>query len=157
MSPKSILLKEIGEVATDVPKNLIARKRRTMTSDIYIYPKYQEAIQGLEAYSHIFVLFWMDVNNKKDKLTEHPRGKINFKKIGVLAARGSNHPNPVGLAVCELLTIVDGVLSVRKLDAYNGTKIIDIKPYDDYDVVTNPRLPGWLKKIRNSVPRASSR
>ena len=59
----------------------------------------------------------------------------------------NKHPNPVGLAVCDLLERNKNILKVLKLDAFNGTVIIDIKPYDNYDVIPEPLTPNWFNKI----------
>ena len=145
-------MEAIGEVFTDTPNDQISSNRKKLISEIEIYPKYQKSLEGLNSYSHIFVLFWM--NRKTDNLTlmEHPRGNLAISKTGVLAGRGRNHPNPIGLAVCEILNTTKTGLRVKKLDAYNRTKVIDIKPYDDYDVVSEPKIPDWLKLSRPSRP-----
>lgn len=148
MSLRPISVTPIGEVYTATPDDQIGRLRKRLISEIKIYSQYVEATEGLELYSHIFVLFWMDKLKSTGNLTCHPRGKRDITKVGVLSARGRNHPNPIGLAVCELIEIHQGVLTVRKLDAYNGSKVIDIKPYDDYDQVANLKLPPWLRDLR---------
>ena len=82
----------------------------------------------------------------------HPRGDTTRPAQGVFAARGRNHPNSLGLAVVELLTVAGATLTVRKLDAFDGTPLLDIKPYDSYDVVAEPRVPAWWRS-RALTPR----
>tara|TARA_B100000579_G_scaffold250618_1_gene206097 strand:+ start:501 stop:950 length:450 start_codon:yes stop_codon:yes gene_type:complete len=148
MTSSQIIIEPIGEVSTNTTDNRISKDRKVLISDIEIYPRYQQSLEGLDLYSHIFVLFWMERETREYALMENPRGNTNLKKTGVLAARGRNHPNPIGLTVCELLEKKNTGLKVRKLDAYNQTKIIDIKPYDDYDVVSEPKIPNWLSALR---------
>jgi tRNA-Thr(GGU) m(6)t(6)A37 methyltransferase TsaA len=142
----SISLHAIGTVHCPVPDAEISRRRRELVSTIEIHQEYADALRGIEAYSHLFVLFWMDRAEPDGTLLCHPRGDKNIEQTGVFAARGRNHPNPVGLAVVELLDVSGASLTVRRLDAYDGTPVIDVKPYDNYDVVPDPRVPEWFRR-----------
>jgi tRNA (Thr-GGU) A37 N-methylase len=44
----------------------------------------------------------------------------------LFTARGPQRPNPIGLAVVELLKRDRNVLTVRALDAYDGWPVLDI-------------------------------
>lgn len=135
----------IGRVRTQVAEADIAKSRRHIESDIEILPRYAEALRGIEEYSQLIVLFWMHRAPPGGPLTTHPRGDPTLPLTGVLASRGRAHPNPIGLAVVDLLARRDNVLTVRRLDAYDGTPVIDIKPYDHYDVFPEPRVPAWFR------------
>ena len=76
----------------------------------------------------------------------HPRGYPALPLGGLFAARGRNHPNSIGLAVVELIERTGAVLTVRRLDAYDNTPILDIKPYDDYDVFPDIKVPEWIRR-----------
>jgi tRNA (Thr-GGU) A37 N-methylase len=76
-------------------------------------------------------------------------------EVGVFAFRGRVRPNPIGLTVCRLLEVRGCYLKVVGLDAYPGTPILDIKPYDYYDIVENPAVPEWFLRLwreRDSQP-----
>ena len=149
----SIQMRAIGEVETNVADGDIARQRRTMVSRINIYDEFVPALEGLNNYSHIIVLFWMHHAQPSAEPLIRPRGNIELPLTGVLASRGRGHPNPIGLAVTELVELSGSQLTVHRLDAYNGTPIIDIKPYDSYDVYTNIRMPNWFAKRAASAPQ----
>jgi len=136
----------IGYVRCEVPDDAIARQRRTLRSTIEVLPQYAAGLDGIEAYSHLIIAFWMHRATPPPRLHCHPRGDRTLEPVGVFAARGRNHPNPLGLAVVELIERRDNCLDVRKLDAFDGTPIVDIKPYDHYDVVDDPRVPEWFRK-----------
>lgn len=147
MRPIDVTLNPIGYVEHDTPDAEVAKARRNLESRISILPAWRDAIQGLEEYSHVFVLFWMDrVPQDACHQLVHPRGDQQIPKTGVLATRTRNRPNPIGLAVVEVLDVNDLIVTVKKLDAFSGTPIIDIKPYDDYDRVSDPRVPDWWAK-----------
>ena len=70
----------------------------------------------------------------------HPRGKIDAPLLGIFATRTPHRPNPVGLTLVELMKVERNVLTVRGLDAFDGTPIIDIKPYDYWDIAENAKF-----------------
>ncbi len=136
----------IGVVESDVADSDVARQRRNMISDIRIFEEYAAGLKGITEYSHIIVLFWMHRVERSLNQLVHPRGNSDLPLTGVLASRGRGHPNPIGFAVAELIECIGDRLKVRRLDAYNGTPIIDIKPYDRYDVYTEIRMPQWFNE-----------
>jgi tRNA-Thr(GGU) m(6)t(6)A37 methyltransferase TsaA len=152
MPPESdaILLRPIGYVRTDAAEADIPRQRRSLESEIIVNEAYAPALEGIEAWSHLFVLFYLHkVGRTRKKLQTHPRGRDDVPLQGVFAARGRDRPNPIGLAVVELLAREGLCLKVRRLDAYDGTPVLDIKPYDSDDVFTDLRLPAWWAQLKN--------
>ena len=142
----------IGVVETDVADEDIARQRRTIVSDIVLRPELVEGLQGLEHYSHLIVIFLMHRAPPMETLRVHPRHDPARPAVGTFAMRTRNRPNPIGLAVVDLLGISGNRLTVRRLDAYAGTPVLDLKPYDHYDVFEDIRVPDWS----NSAPRGAS-
>ena len=143
---KSIEMRPIGLIRTDVADADVARQRRAMVSTIEVFDPYAAGLLGIEAYSHLFILFALHRAAPPTTMTAHPRGDLSQPAQGVFAARGRNHPNSIGLAVVELLGVDGTTLRVRKLDAYDGTPLLDIKPYDSYDVANEPRVPAWWRR-----------
>jgi tRNA-Thr(GGU) m(6)t(6)A37 methyltransferase TsaA len=141
-----IEMQAIGVVRTAVPDGEVARRRREIRSTIVVFDDYAEGLAGIEAYSHLFVLFRLDRATASGPLLAHPRGDPTLPLTGVFAARGRNHPNAIGLAVVELLARRGAEIDVLRLDAYDGTPVLDLKPYDDYDVVPRPRVPAWFRQ-----------
>jgi len=89
-----------------------------------------EAAIGLRAFSHLEVVFHFDRARQSDINTaaRHPRGRNDWPKVGILAQRGKDRPNRIGVTICRLLS-VDGLsLSVQGLDAIDGTPFLDVKP-----------------------------
>jgi tRNA (Thr-GGU) A37 N-methylase len=89
-----------------------------------------DAALGLDAFSHVEVIFHFDRAAPADMNTgaRHPRGRRDWPLVGILAQRGKDRPNRIGVTVCRILS-VDGLsLRVRGLDAIDGTPVLDIKP-----------------------------
>ena len=102
-------------------------------------------MRGIEGYSHIIVLYWMhEVNGFK--LLGRPWKRVDLPLVGVFATRFPHRPNPIGLTVVELRSVEPPRLYVRGLDAWNGSPVIDLKPYDYHDVVKCPQIPNWLEE-----------
>ncbi len=145
-SQQQIVLNPIGYVRTDAVGNEV--KDKTRISKIILNSGLVEALDGIEGFSHVFVLFWLsEVNGQNRALKFHPRGRVDMPLLGVFALRTNQRPNPIGLTLVELLKVEDNVLTVRGLDAYDGTPVLDIKPFDSWDNAENHRVPDWWIKL----------
>jgi tRNA-Thr(GGU) m(6)t(6)A37 methyltransferase TsaA len=90
-------------------------------------PGVAQALDGLEAGAEVLVLTWLD-RGRRDVLTVHPRGDLSRPATGVFATRSPDRPNPIGLHRVEIAEI-DGLrVRVRRLEALDGTPIVDVKP-----------------------------
>ncbi len=90
----------------------------------------EEALSGISDFSHLEIIFYFD--KVSDDMIQynarHPRNNIHYPKVGIFAQRGKNRPNKLGLTSVELLEHNGRILTVKGLDAIDGTPIIDIKP-----------------------------
>jgi tRNA-Thr(GGU) m(6)t(6)A37 methyltransferase TsaA len=96
------------------------------TSEIEIFPEFAEGLKDVAERPHVIVLYWLD-RAERDTLTATP--PHSKKEHGVFATRSPDRPNPIGLAVVDILGIEGARLIVRGLDAFDGTPVLDIKPY----------------------------
>lgn len=118
-------------------------------ADIVLDEEYRPALEGVEAFSHLIVLFWLHgIPREGLDLKTHPQGRQDLPLVGIFATRTPYRPNPIGVQVVELVSREGNVLTVRGIDAYNGSPVLDIKPYlQRGDAVTPTRIPDWLKKL----------
>jgi len=129
-------------------------KDRSLILKIIINKELTKALDGIEDFSHIYVIFWMHQVNDTEYL-HHPGKLLDSKPVGIFATRAPIHPNPIGLTLVELIKREANVLWVRGLDAYDGTPVLDIKPYPDWEhgiciVVDDYKIPKWLKKWKEA-------
>ena len=121
---------------------------RSLVTQIVIDESLAPALDGIESWSHIYVIFWLDRVVHTDEPLLHHAGKG-----GIFAARSPMHPNPIGLTLVELIKREENVLWVRGLDAYDETPVLDLKPYPEWEgeliLVTDFRIPDWLTEILN--------
>jgi len=93
-------------------------------------PLKEEALQGIEAFSHLEVIFFFDQVKEENVETgaRHPRGNPDWPRVGILAQRGKDRPNRIGTTIVSLLKHEGRFLTVQGLDAIDGTPVLDIKP-----------------------------
>jgi len=119
------------------------------TSQIHLLPRYTKALGGLKGYSHIIVLFWVH----KSKKWKMPKNHNKPPHVKLFATRMPVRPNPIGMSVVELLDFSTdtGRITVKGLDALDGTPVIDIKPYiPNFDSYQKASVPDWVKGHLNS-------
>lgn len=144
---QKIVLDPIGYVKSSADGEEV--KDKSVLSQIVIRDELVEGLSGISGFSHLFILFYLNqvTFDQRKTLKVHPRGRKDMPLTGVFAARTMLRPNPIGLTLVELLKVNNNVLTVRGLDAYDGTPILDIKPYDFWDVAENAKVPDWWKKL----------
>ncbi len=115
-------------------------------SEIEIDNSLLEALEGLEDFSHLIILFWMDRIPPTEELLlkVHPMRKAELPEVGLFATRTPNRPNRIGMTTVELIERRRNYLKVKGLDAFHGTPVIDIKPYLPGDTPLEVRTPAWL-------------
>ena len=148
-SQAKIVLKPIGVVRTAAVGDEV--KDKTRISRIVIQSELAEALEGVDGFSHFFVLFWLHKipDEQRKTLKVHPRGRKDLPLLGIFATRTKLRPNPIGLTLVELVKVEGNVLTVRGLDAFDGTPVLDIKPFDHWDTAKDVRVPKWWTKLEN--------
>ena len=149
VDPLSLMtLRSIGIVRSDFKEPTSAHlELKTITAEIEIDPQLNEALDGLEGFSHIIVVYWMHraVFNKKH-LKTYPMGNMSAGLKGLFTVRTPNRPNPIGLSTVKLLERRGNILKVQGLDAIDGSVVVDIKPYiPGYDSASDVTVPDWVK------------
>jgi len=115
------------------------------TATLELLPPYDriEALEGLEAFSHLWLIFVFHASLKETwKPTVRPPRLGGNKRVGVFASRSMFRPNPIGLSVVELervdTTAEQPRIFLKGVDLLDGTPVLDIKPYLPYvDAITN--------------------
>ena len=125
---------------------------RNLVSKIIILKEYLAGLDGIEDWSHLYVIFWMHLILEEKKSLVCPRSEPDIPAVGIFATRAPIRPNPFGLTLVELMRRKGNVLIVKGLDALNGTPVLDIKPYPywvkgRWIVVTNYKAPAYFNKV----------
>jgi tRNA-Thr(GGU) m(6)t(6)A37 methyltransferase TsaA len=125
----------------------VVEKAGEQEAKIRIFPEFCAGLKGIENFSHLIILYWIHLRDNEEErktLLVFPKRHAVNVETGVFACRSPSRPNPIGLCVVKLLKIEECTLTVKDLDALEGSPIIDIKPYiPKADSIPNARVPEW--------------
>jgi tRNA-Thr(GGU) m(6)t(6)A37 methyltransferase TsaA len=119
----------IGRIRTayatpsDCPKNTLDRNEPAV---IEVDPPFDHGLAGIDGFSHLIALYWLH-QSRRDVVVQTPSHKSG--PHGVFALRSPVRPNPIGLAVVEVLGREGNRIHIRAADCVDGTPLIDLKPY----------------------------
>jgi tRNA-Thr(GGU) m(6)t(6)A37 methyltransferase TsaA len=115
------------------------------TGFIEIYPQFQpkESLQGLETFSHLWIIFSFHlVKNYQFHAKVHPP-LLEGLSQGLFATRSPHRPNSLGLSLVKINNITDTGIAVSELDIVDKTPVYDIKPYlPEFESKTDAKW-GW--------------
>jgi tRNA (adenine37-N6)-methyltransferase len=138
--PARVTLAAIGVVRNDVQRPR-PRGWERVESRLELLPEHAPRLAGIETYSHLIVVCYLDLAADAPSKPESLR-LASGHTYGIFATRSQLRPNHLGVATVELLAVEGATLRVRGLDAIDGTPVLDIKPYlPEYDSRPAARIP----------------
>lgn len=109
-----------------------------------------EALYGLDAFSHVEVVYHFDrvPEDRIETGARHPRNNPDWPLVGIFAQRGKNRPNRIGTTVARVVAVDGTTVTVAGLDAVDGTPILDIKPWlAEFGPRGEVRQPAWSSAL----------
>jgi tRNA-Thr(GGU) m(6)t(6)A37 methyltransferase TsaA len=109
-----------------------------------------DALQGLDAFSHVEVVYVFDRVDpaKVQTAARHPRGNEAWPKVGIFAQRAKGRPNRIGVSVARLIAVDGLTLTVQSLDAIDGSPVLDLKPFmTEFAPRGELRQPAWSHEL----------
>jgi len=158
----NIQFKPIGVVKTEATDEEVREKSGEIGGALEIFPEFAPALEGIDGYSHLFVLVYFDRLRPEQigPLQVKPRGLLRkgFKLeelplVGVFALDSPTRPNPIGLTLVRLIKREGNRLAVEGLDVFDRTPILDIKPYNAGYRTENCALPAWCERLTDGKGR----
>jgi len=119
-------------------------------SEVHFDQDLAPGLVGLEQFSHALVVFWMHRSSfDADKdLVRRPRGREDMPEVGIFAQRAKHRPNPIGITAVRVVGRRGAVLTVKGLDAIDGTPVLDVKPYvPPFDTRADATVPEWMTRL----------
>ncbi len=128
------------------PKVIIGRNSH---QKLRVIPPGPKRCDGLEGFSHIWIVWWLDgFDEPPTSQFVHPEGRTEIPQVGLFATRSPHRPNPIAMTAVRLLEHREDRLRVEGLDAYEGSPILDIKPYlRRGDQIPEAEMPDWLEHL----------
>ena len=142
---ENITLSPIGYVSNDISEKKDDFWGNSI-STITLKEEYRGGLTGLEEFSHAIILCYLDKARyiPEKHLIRRPRNRQDMPLLGIFSQRTKDHPNPIGLTTVEILSVSDTAITVKGLDAINGTPVLDIKPYFPAFDRRDSRTPEWV-------------
>jgi tRNA-Thr(GGU) m(6)t(6)A37 methyltransferase TsaA len=125
-------------------------KRQDGRIYLEIEEPYRPALKQLQHFGYVQVLWWFDRSQDSDSrqvLQSKPPFGDNVPMTGVFASRWPERPNPIALTTTQVLRVnyEEGTVDVGKIDAFDGSPIVDLKPYFPVcDRVKAAKVPPWI-------------
>ena len=130
MTDPTYELRPIGRVESPLTDRTSAPKQGdegAPPARVVFLPEFYEAARGLRVGDEVLVLTWLHLG-RRDVRSVHPRGDRRRPLTGVFATRSPDRPNPIGLHAVEIEAVEEDAITVRGLEAIDGTPVLDVKP-----------------------------
>ena len=124
-----------------------------------------EFLEGLDQFSHCWILYMFHKNTDFQKVWDPSYGgikgkirvpRLNGAKLGVYSTRSPHRPCPIGLSVARIVSIVGSTVTFAGADIVDGSPILDLKPYVPFcDHVKDAHAPDWVDSKISEDPLRS--
>lgn len=143
-----IIMQPIGYVENQVE----AKKHTDWGRDVSVIrlnKEYLSGTKGLEEFSHAIILFYLDKAKfiPEKHLQRHPQNRQDMPVVGIFAQRTKDRPNTIGMTSVSILSVDDASITVKGLDAIDGTPVLDIKPYYPVYDKKDAAVPEWVERL----------
>ncbi|NPB10103.1 MAG: tRNA (N6-threonylcarbamoyladenosine(37)-N6)-methyltransferase TrmO [Thermodesulfobacteria bacterium] len=127
---EEICFRPIGWVRTEAREIPRHHSVSNVRGEIHILPKYEKGLKDIKPGDEIYVIFHFHLSppfEEKDLVQEPPH--LPGVKLGVFSTCSPRRPNPIGLSVLKVIRVRGNVLEVERIDMFDGTPVLDIKPF----------------------------
>ncbi|HDH06750.1 MAG TPA: tRNA (N6-threonylcarbamoyladenosine(37)-N6)-methyltransferase TrmO [Thermoproteales archaeon] len=156
----NIVLKPIGVVKTNASDEEVKKSWSGVETFIEIFKEYRLGLKGLKGFSHIFIIAFLHKVSEEQRKTliVRPRRltRLGLKleelpEVGVFATDSPHRPNPIALTIAEVIEVREDGILVKGVDLYNGTPVLDIKPYTITRKIEKLSFPKWYTELYEKV------
>ena len=159
-------VRPIGIIHTDASNDEVREGSREIISTIEIYPQFRKGLKGIDGFSHVFVICYLNQLRSEQMGVLHVRPRRFLRKglslkelpvVGVFALNSPSRPNPIGITTAKVLRRYGGKIIVKGLDYFDETPVLDIKPYHPHYRVRKIRYPNWYSSLEKKAKTAKRR
>ena len=123
-------------------------KKENKNVRIEVFEEYRDALLRLDDFSHITVCYWFHENDTPEKrktMQVHPRKNTQNPLSGVFATHSPLRPNLIAISICKILSIKGTTIFIEKIDAIDGSPVIDIKCFiPSRELASDIKVPDWV-------------
>ncbi len=154
-----ISFKPIGVVHTPKSDDEVRNAVKGVEGIVEVFQEFSEGLEGIDGFSHIILIAYLHkVSNLRKTLKVRPRKWLRLgidlgevPEVGVFATDSPVRPNPIALTIVKLKKREGRFLYVEGLDLFDGTPVLDIKPYTLSRHVKDITVPEWYRNLLNRV------
>jgi tRNA-Thr(GGU) m(6)t(6)A37 methyltransferase TsaA len=155
-----ITFRPIGVARTTASDEEVRERGKEITYRVEVFPQYEDALEGIDGFSHLIVMFHFDRlrPDQQGVLRVQPRKFLRrglsldqLPWLGVFSLDSPSRPNPMGFSIVKFLSREGRVLVVKGLEAFDGSPVIDIKPYSPDRLVPDIRVPRWYDELEEKA------
>lgn len=153
-------LKPIGIVHVNLSDEEVKASVEGVEGIIEVYDEYAEGLHGIDGFSHLIVISLLHKVSEIQRRTLKVRPKRlkllglkeeDIPEVGVFCTDSPHRPNPLALTIVKLVKVDGRFLKVKGLDLFDGTPVLDIKPYTPSRRIEIIKLPEWYQKILDKL------
>jgi tRNA-Thr(GGU) m(6)t(6)A37 methyltransferase TsaA len=150
----------IGTVRTHADEADTRSEKTDIDGELEIFEEFVPALEGIDGFSHMFLICYLHrlrpeqvgpLQVKPRRLTRRGFRLEDLPLLGVFALDSPTRPNPIGLTLVQLLHREGSRLTVRGLDVFDGTPILDIKGYQPDYRAEDFSVPGWYQQLMDET------
>ncbi len=141
-----------------VPVAMVKNSRKSLEDDSWgeVFSEIElcdhipaDAFDGISGFSDLEIIYYLDkVDDSEIVFSGHPRGNHSFPVVGIFGQRKKDRPNKIGLCTAQLIEHDGRRITVKNLDAVDGTPVLDIKPvYKEFRITGEIRQPDWVSDL----------
>ncbi|MFP4655660.1 MAG: tRNA (N6-threonylcarbamoyladenosine(37)-N6)-methyltransferase TrmO [Methanohalobium sp.] len=125
---------------------------------VEVYSEYEQGLKDLEGFSHVYLVYHFHLSSDYSLIV---KPFMDSKEHGLFATRAPKRPNPIGISIVRVVSVVKNIIYIKDVDIVDGTPLLDIKPYvpemgvGDYEDVKIGWLEDNIHKVETS--RADNR
>ena len=113
---------------------------------IEVYSKYSKGLSELDSFRYIYIIYYIHRLTQRVTMEVSPPWASGLQ-IGIFASRSPLRPNPIGLSIVKIEKIDKNKIFTSGLDVFDGTPLLDIKPYvKDLDSKCDADY-GWIDRL----------
>lgn len=158
----NIKLIPIGVVHVNVSDDEVKESLEGVSGVIEVFDEFIEGLEGVDGFTHLIIIAYLHKVSEelRKTLKVRPRRllKLGLKleelpQVGVFATDSPHRPNPIALTIVRLVRREGKFLYVEGLDLFDGTPILDIRPYTPDRSIREFNVPRWYEELLSRVRR----
>lgn len=145
---ENIVMNPIGYVKNNVENRKDVSWGEDVSS-IMLNEEYYGGLKGLEEFTHVTIIYYLHKAkfDSEKHLQRRPQNREDMPLVGIFSQRGKDRPNQIGMTSVQIVSVSENCLTVKGLDAIDGTPILDIKPYYPVYDQKNAKVPEWVERL----------